>query len=221
MTTPAQASGHPNFVVDHPVQGPTDEGIRVHDCLWVKNFLPARPSCVDCGDGVSPMSQGLAGVSFNGYRARGFGIGGPGDPDAWVQLKPNEQVWVSETLAKLNSLIVSTTGTSCPTWAPEIGRASGCFQAWFNASKLGMTKRDGSPLILRTDGVFDQDTLDALRTVVALNPKDFPAPFPGTTLPGPAQEEKKKLSTGAMVGIAAGGAVVLGGIVYIATRKKR
>lgn len=157
------------------------------------------------------------GLAFNGALAHGFGIGGPGDPEAYTKLSTAQQSWIGETLAKLNGLIVSTTGTTCPTWAPEIGRATGCFQAWFNASKLGLTKPDGSPLVLRNDGVFDQDTLDALRTVAALNPKDFTTPFPGTSLPGPAQEEKK-LSTGAMVGIAAAGAAVLGGIAYVATK---
>jgi hypothetical protein len=157
-------------------------------------------------------------IAFGGVSALGFALEAAGDPDAWVQLNTEQQRWVSETLAALNGLIVRTTGTTCPTWAPAIDRASGCFQAWFNASKLGMTKRDGSPLVLRTDGVFDQDTLDALRTVAALNPTDFKTPFPGTSLPGPATEEKKKLSTGAMVGIAAAGAAVVGGVIYFATK---
>jgi len=91
---------------------------------------------------------------------------------------------------------------------------------WFNANKMGLTKADGSPLVLRTDRVWDQDSLDALRTVAAMDPKDFPTPYPGTTLPGPATEEKKKLSTGEMVGIATAGAAVIGGIGYLATRKK-
>jgi hypothetical protein len=65
---------------------------------------------------------------------------------------------------------------------------------------------------------FDQATLDALRTVAAMNPTDFKTPFPGTEMAGTAPAQKK-LSTGAMVGIATGGAAVLGGIVYVATRK--
>ena len=166
------------------------------------------------------QQSGLSGVRFNGFRARGF-IGGPSDPEAYTHLSAQQQAWIGQTLATLNGLIVKQTGTTCPTWAPEISRATGCFQAWFNSSKLGLTKPDGSPLVLRTDGVFDQDTLDALRTVAALNPKDFATPFPGTSLPGTTFEEKKKLSTGAMVGIAAGGAAVLGGIVYVATHGKK
>jgi hypothetical protein len=225
MTTPAQASGHPNFIVDVPIQGPTDEGIRAADCWYRQNMLPARPACVDC-EGPIPMwaqSKGLLGsrVSFGGRGALGFALAAPSDPDIWDKLTADQQKWVADTLAKLNNLIVSTTGTTCPQWAPTIHQAGFCFQAWFNGAKLGFTKADGSPLILRTDGMFDQDTLDALRTTVALNPKDFTTPFPGTTLPGLVKEEKKGLSTGAMVGLAAGGAAVLGGIIYVATRKKR
>ena len=46
MTTPAQASGHQNFVTDVPVQGPTDEGIRAASCHFAAT-LPARPPCVE------------------------------------------------------------------------------------------------------------------------------------------------------------------------------
>ena len=223
MTTPAQAYGHPDFVTDVPVQGPTDEGIRAHDCWYVKNVLPARPSCVDC-EGQIPMSaqtKGLLGdrVSFGGRGALGFGIGKAGDPDVWASLSTAQQTWIRDTLIKLDGIIRQQTGTSCPTWGPSITAAGGCFQMWFNKNQTGLTKADGSPLVLRTDQVFDQDTLDALRTVAAMDPKDFPTPYPGTTLPGPAPEEKK-LSKGVMVGIAAAGATVLGGVVYVATRKK-
>ena len=156
-------------------------------------------------------------ISFGGARALGFGIGKAGDPDAWSQLNTAQQTWVMNTLVKLDSLIREQTKTSCPTFGPSITAAGGCFQSWFNGAKLGLTGRDGAPITLRTDGVFDQDSLDALRTVAALNPKDFTTPFPGTEMAGTG--EKKKLSTGAIVGIAAGGATVLGGIVYAATRK--
>lgn len=165
----------------------------------------------------------MTGLSFNGSLARGpgFALRGPGDPEAYTHFSAEQQAWIGQTLATLNGLIVKQTGTTCPTWAPEISRATGCFQAWFNTQKFGFTKPSGALLILRTDGVFDQDTLDALRTVAALNPKDFPTPFPGTSLPGTGVEEKKKLSTGAMFGIAAAGAAVLSGVVYVATKKKR
>lgn len=157
-------------------------------------------------------------ISFGGRGALGFAIGAAGDPDAWTQLNTEQQTWVMNALVKLDQLIRAQTKTSCPTFGPSITAAGGCFQFWFNGAKLGLTKRDGSPVVLRTDGVFDQDTLDALRTVTSLNPKDFTTPFPGTEMAGTG---KKKLSTGAIVGIAAGGAAVVGGVVYAATRGKR
>lgn len=157
-------------------------------------------------------------VSFGGVGALGYALESVGDPEIWTKLTGAQQTWVVDTLVKLNELIVNTTHTSCPTWAPAIDRASGCFQAWFNAAKMGFTKQDGSLLVLRTDGVFDQDTLDALRTVAALNPQDFKTPFPGTSLPGP---EKKGLSTGAMVGIGVAGVAAVGGIAYVAMGGKK
>jgi len=231
MTTPAQASGHSSdFIKDVPVQGPTDEGIREADCRYAQTKLPMRPACVDC-EGPIPMwarqSLSVGGranfsgigeqISFGNVGVRGFAIGAAGDPDAWVQLNKEEQTWVMNTLVKLDALIRAATKTSCPSFGPNITGASLCFQAWFNSQKFGLTKRDGSPVVLRTDGVFDQDTLDALRTVAGMNPKDFPTPFPGTEMAGTG--EKKKLSTGAMFGIAAAGATAVGGIIYAATRK--
>lgn len=159
-------------------------------------------------------------ITFGGRGARGFALAAAGDPDVWATLGPNQQAWVTDALVKLNDLIVRTTKTTCPTWAPSITAAGKCFQFWFNGAKVGLTKPNGSPLVLRTDGVFDQDTFDALRTVVGMNPKDFPTPFPGTALLG-VTEEKKGLSTGAMVGIGVVGATVIGGIAYAATRKPR
>lgn len=230
--TPAQASGHPNFVTDVPVQGPTDEGLRAADCWFAQNRLPAQPACADC-EGPIPMwarqsishvrgqSSGIGErISFGGRGVLGFSLAAAGDPDVWTKLTTEQQTWIVQTLSKFNDLIVKSTGTTCPTWGPSITAAGGCFQHWFNAAKMGMTKPDGSPIVLRTDGVFDQDTLDVLRTAVGLHPKDFPTPFPGTTLPGETGTGEKKLSTGAMVGIGVAGATVLGGIVYAATRKR-
>jgi hypothetical protein len=226
MTTPAQASGHPNFVVDHPIQGPTDEGIRAHDCWFAQNRVPAHPACVDCGEGIIPMwaqqnrlrafGGGLAeNMSFGGRGAIGFahppGLAAAGDPSVWEKLSPEQQTWVVNTLVKLNERITSTTGTKCLTWAPAIDKAGQCFQMWFDSVNQGAPIR-----MLRTDGVFDKDTLDALITTTQIHSADFPTPFPGEAPSG-----DKKLSTGAMVGIAAAGAAVLGGIVYVATRKKR
>jgi hypothetical protein len=147
-----------------------------------------------------------------------FGVAGPADPSVWERLTRAQQEWVAASLIKLNALIVQTTKTTCPTFGPTITAAGGCFQQWFNSTTKGaMTKADGSKLVLRTDGVFDQDTLDALITITGLHGKDFQVPYPA----GAAIEEKKGLSTGAMVGIGVVGAGVLGGIVYAATRGKK
>ena len=222
--TPAQASGHPNFVTDWPVQGPTDPGIRAADCLFAQTKLPTpqQAACVDC-KGPIPMwtqSKGLLGeqIAFGGARARGFSLAAAGDPDAWVQLNTAQQQWVSNALVTLDAKIRKATGTTCPMFGPNITGAATCFQNWFNSAKLGLTKRDGTPLVLRTDGVFDQDTLDALRTVAALNAKDFPTPFPGTEMPGLV---KTGLSGVAKAGIATAAVAVLGGGIYVATRGKK
>jgi hypothetical protein len=159
-------------------------------------------------------------ISFGGVGTPGFALAAAGDPDAWVQLNTAQQTWVMNTLVTLDANIRKATGTTCPMFGPNITGAATCFQNWFNSAKLGLTKRDGTPLVLRTDGVFDQDTLDALRTVAALNAKDFPTPFPGTEMAGTGTA-KTGLSTGAMVGIAATGAAVVGGGIYVATRGKK
>jgi hypothetical protein len=212
--TPAQASGHPNFVTDHPVQGPTDEGLRAADCKWAQDRLPARPACVDC-EGPIPMwtqSKGLLGeqVSIGGKGMRGLALGAVGDPEVWSKLSAEQQAWVADTFTRLNNRIYQTTNTMCSTWGPSIDRMSGCFQPWYNSMYVG------SPgfVQLRTDGVFDQDTLNALKTTALIHAADFPTPFPDSS-------SSKGLSRGAMAGIAAGGAAVIGGIVYVATRSKK
>lgn len=225
--TPAQASGQPDFVTDWPVQGPTDEGIRAADCRFAQDRLPAKPACVDCNGPVPPWARtaGLGGpimetISFGGKGARGFALGGTGDPDIFDALNAAQVAWINNTLVKLNDQIVKASGTSCPTWTdPSAGpwkNAVGCFQIWWNAN-LASPKGPGK--VMRTDGVVDSDTLAALQTVAAMHPADFPTGFPGPApaMP-PAAIEKKGLSTGAMVGIGVGGAAVLGGIVYAATR---
>lgn len=162
-------------------------------------------------------SRNNSGLSFGGVGTSGFALAAAGDPEVWTKLSSAQQTWVMNTLSTLNDLIVKSTGTRCTSWGPSVTAAGGCFQGWFNGARFGLTKPDGSPIVLRTDGVFDQDTLDALRTAVAMNPKDFPTPFPGTSLPG-LTGEGKKLSTGAMVGIGVAGVTVLGGIAYAVTR---
>lgn len=220
--TPAQASGHQNFVTDVPVQGPTDEGIRAADCWFAQNRVPAHPACVDCGGGLIPMwaqTKGLLGeqISFGGTNALGFaGLGKAGDPEVWTKLTVAQQTWVMNALVKLNDMVARATYSKCPTFGPSITAAGGCFQIWWNwwidTNKMPATK-------LRTDGVFDQDTLNALITTTKLHAADFPEPFPSAAALPPPLAEKKKLSTGAMAGIAAAGAAGIGGIIYVATRK--
>ena len=159
-------------------------------------------------------------ISFGGVGSLGFALEAAGDPEVWTKLTPAQQTWVVNTLVKLDENIRKATNTTCPTFGPSITAAGGCFQRWFNNQNLGLTKPNGDAVVLRTDGTFDQETLDALRTVVALHAADFPTPFPGTSLPGLTGTGEKKLSTGAMVGIGVGVATALGGVVYVATRKK-
>ena len=159
-------------------------------------------------------SKGLLGeqVSFGGRGVLGFALEAAGDPDVYTKLTPDQQKWVVDTLVTLNNKIYQTTGTTCPTWGPSVTAAGGCFQAWFNSVNASAPIKK-----LRTDGVFDQDTLDALITTTQIHKVDFPVPFPGAAMPAPVPA-KKKLSTGAMVGIATAGAAALGGVVYVATR---
>lgn len=149
-------------------------------------------------------------ISFGGAGALGFGIGADGDPSVWEKLTPEQQAWVQATLIKLNTLITTTTGTKCLTWAPSIDKAGQCFQMWFDSANAAAPIKK-----LRTDGVFDKDTLDALIVTTQIYSNDFPAPFPGTAPSG------KKLSTGTMVGIAAGGAAAAATIIYVATSGKK
>lgn len=166
-------------------------------------------------------------ISYGGQRVAGFALAAAGDPVIWQDLSNVQQTWVMDTLIKLNDKIVAATGTTCPTWATDIESASACFQAWWNANNISPTK-------LRTDGWFDEDTLCALITMAGLDKASFPTLFPdpnkdycllpGGELPTHAQvvEEKKGLSTGAMVGIGVAGVAVAGGLAYmVTTRGKR
>jgi hypothetical protein len=61
MLTPAQASGHPDFVTDVATQGPTDPGQREAACRWAQT-LPTRPGCVDCTGPLPPWLRAPSGV---------------------------------------------------------------------------------------------------------------------------------------------------------------
>ncbi len=163
-------------------------------------------------------------IQYNGATVAAFGVGAMGDPEIWTKLSTEQQTWIVATLTKLNDLIVKSTGTTCPTWGPSITAAGGCFQGWYNANYLPLNP---AAIQLRTDGVFDEDTLCALIVQAALNPQEFPTPFPDPAkqycqVPADAlaAEEKKKLSTGAMFGIGvATSVVVVGGISYAVMRR--
>lgn len=173
---------------------------------------------------LSTIRSNSAGIgerlSRGGGGALGFAIGGTSDPEIWSKLTPDQQMWVSNTLNTLNTKIIATGSAPCPTWGPAINLAGGCFQAWFN-NAYGPARVSK---LLRIDGVFDEDTLCALQMIAGLHPADFPHPFPDPSkqyckAPVPVSETKK-LSTGAMVGIAAAGAAAVGGVIWLATKKK-
>ena len=135
-------------------------------------------------------------------------LGAAGDPDVWAGMNAAQQQWVMNTLTTLNNIIYQQTGTMCSSWGPSITLAGGCFQQWYNANygSSGVSKT------LRTDGVFDQDTLNALVMVAGIKKANFPTAYPASAA--------KKLSTGEMFGIAAAAATVIGGVAYVATHKK-
>ena len=224
--TPAQVFGHPDFNDSFGPGGPTDPGMRAADCWYRNNVLPAHPACVDCKGPIPMWAQsGVLGerLSFGGRGSRGFALEAPGDPDIWSfnVLTPDQKTWVVNTLTGLNNRIYQSTNTTCPTWkAPTVDNifaATGCFQAWFNSVQTA-----GAPVTkLRTDGVFDQDTLNALITTAQIHATDFPA-FPGTVPGAPGSPSAVTtasviptgLSTGMKVGLAVGGAALVGGVVY-------
>ena len=179
------AYDYTQFASDWPVQGPTDPGMRAADGWWAYNILPSSPACVDCTGPIPAWARGAPGgcftgvgerLSFGGKKVPGFALSAAGDPDIFARLSADQQTWVLATFNKLNALIVQSTGTTCPTWAPTIAAAPGCFQKWFNSSlpaaQFGQTK------MLRTDGVFDEDTLCSLLAVAAAHPEDFLTAFP-------------------------------------------
>lgn len=197
MTTPARAYGHPDFVTDVPVQGPTDEGIRAADCWWTQNVLPQPrsaggkgPACVDCHgpvpmwannptawNGGPPEYGGNGGpncfgerLQHNGRYVAGFALDAAGDPAA--TLTGDQQGWVFSALAMLNRQITATTGTNCSSWqepGANLAAAVGCFQSWANANGKGP---------VRSDGVLDEDTLCALIATTVAHAADFQTPFP-------------------------------------------
>ena len=213
--TPAQHQ-QSNFVRDWPVQGPTDEGMRAADCQFAQQRLPAKPACADCSGPLPPWVYG--GMALNGAPVPGFGVGD--SSDIYSQMNATQQQWVLNAINTLNTQIIATTGTTCPSWAADIQHMAGCFQIWYNANygKSGVSR------LLRTDGVLDEDTLCALKMISQLHPTDFtvfPDPQNQYCQPSSPAAQDKKMSTGAVVGIAAVGAAALAGAIYYVTRSKK
>jgi hypothetical protein len=258
--TPAQAYGHPNFVDDVPVQGPTDEGMRRKACLWTQTRIPQTPACVDCegpipmwtqialaNTRVNPSTLGGGSYALAAPPAYGLasgcggtpcwaGLQGPSDPAVDPKFAADQLAWVQNTLLTLNDKIMSSSGSSCPTWADptqHMAAAVGCFQAWWNTH---YAQASGAAKTLRTDGALDEDSLCALITIVGMHPEDFPVPFPdpkkqfcqpATALAHVAKVHAgivsyiEHLSTPAKVGLGVAVVAAVGGTVYAVSRRKK
>ena len=154
-------------------------------------------------------------ISFGGVGVPGFALLGPGDPLA--TLSDADQKWVMNALNDLNTKIVSANGAPCATWAPNLSSMVGCFQGWFNVNVVAPS--NGAAKMLRTDANLDQDTLDAIKMIVSRDQPSFPS-APMANAPGGSGAVKPPMSTAVKAGIGAAGVVVVGGIVYVLTRKK-
>ncbi len=246
MRTPAQAYGHPRFADDYPWDGGYGEGERRSACRNAKEITAQRPGG-PCS-GILPSwitnypSGMLSGISYNGRRVPGFGIGQV--PDIFSSLTPQQQQWIQTTLSTLDSKILEAS-KPCATWASpttNLAAAVGCFQSWANSLQVPLSST-GS---LRTDGVIDQATLTALLALATqIHPEDFPTPFPATPATAPVQAaaasagaaavavsptpvaalnapvgraEHKGLSTGVKVGIGVASVAAVSTAVYFATR---
>lgn len=198
------------------------------------------------------MNYGMQQVGVSAFSDWGF-VGAAGDPEIYSTLTSAQQGWVDGGLANLKARTVA----AGQTWPPVPGSPDGTrpamvggFQQVYNA-----TVAKTSPVKpLRTDGLLDQDTLDALQSAVgAAGGSPYPTTAPGqpsppsppappgapvaptapsaptaATCPKGQKIDPKtgqcipdELSTGAIVGIAAGGAVLVGGVYYLATRKPK
>jgi hypothetical protein len=164
------------------------------------------------------------------------GLQGPSDPTVDSKFAVDQLAWVQNTLLTLNDKIMSTSGSSCPTWADptaHMAAAVGCFQAWWNTHYAKPS--GGAAKTLRTDGGLDEDTLCALLTIVGMHPEDFPTPFPdpkkqfcqpSSALATVAKVHRgivaylESLSTPAKVGIGVAAVAVVGGTVYAVARRK-
>jgi hypothetical protein len=198
--TPAQAAKimHDNgtygdWVMDVPVQGPTDPGIRAAGCWWKDNVLDKvtdwqgamvprwTQSSVLCM-GPRPIVPGIGGVGEAVRRGGALGAAPAASPPPgiWSKLADAESNWVASTLVQLNALILKTGSKPCATWPADPTKAMpaavACFQGWFNANIAQSADK------LRTDGTLDKATLCALITATEQHTDDFPTKYPGTPL---------------------------------------
>jgi hypothetical protein len=161
-------------------------------------------------------------ISYGGRAAIGFSLGAPVVSGLGLT---DEAVYVINVINR---------GLGCPPTSSGVAPAIACFQRWYNTTYAS----SGVSKTLRTDGVFDQDTLDALKMVAKLrNVPDAPTCAEGQTLDlitgtcvtaaasptsptpaAPASSSTAGLSTGAIVGIALGGATALGLLIYAVTK---
>lgn len=164
-----------------------------------------------------------------------WGLGAVGDPEVFSKLSAAQQGWVAGGLAGVKAAAFATDKAAQwpnPGSTLVVGPSSQTmgFQWWSN---------DATKTTLRTDGVFDQDTLNTLQMFVAqlggspFPPAGGPGPIPGPggtcpagQAPDPktglcATTTKPGLSTGAVVGIAAAGAVAVGGVLYVLMHHKK
>jgi hypothetical protein len=227
--TPAQAANiaHRNgtygdWVIDVPVQGPTDPGIRAAGCWWKDNVLD---KVTDQQGAVVPRWTQSSVLCVRG-RPLKAGVAGVGDPISLRNVEKlanqpattspaaaavpfagaapdaRESQWVMNTITQLNALILKAGNKPCATWPADPTKAMpavvACFQGWFNANNHPSDA-------LRTDGTIDDATVCALIAVTKQHTADFTTPYPGTrNCPG------EGLSTIAKVGIGVGVAAVVG-----------
>lgn len=221
--TPAQAYGHPSFVDDVPIQGPTDEGMRRLACCNVHARLPRDLRSCAGNENVVPLWATHAlnyGPRVAGAGAGvGFALRGPNDPPVDKSLSIAQLAWVQNTLLTFGK---NGASSSCHTWADptvNLAAAVGCFQAFFNQEK-----GDLPTVSLRTDGLLDEDTLCSLILAVKVeDPSSAPFPDPqgqfckpSTPLAAP----HRGLSTTAKVGIFVAGAILGGGVYYTVARRR-
>lgn len=156
------------------------------------------------------QSHGLAAFSD-------WGLGAASDPDITGSMSAAQKGWVAGGIAGVKDAAIKT-----GTWTSADAADGLGFQKWYNANVAKVVPVKP----LRTDGILDQDTLDALQSVVK---QMGGSPYPSAACPK-GQEldpktglcaDKKGLSRGAIAGLAAAGAAVVGGIVYVVTKPRK